>query len=210
MSNDYNNIAGFYDKLSRVVYQRSIINAQVFLIQLIKNNDTILLAGGGTGWILEEISKLQKQNVHVIYVEKSSAMIKLAQKRKFENITVEFVEAAIEEYNTTEEFDIVFTAFLFDNFLKEKIDFIFSKLHNLLKQKGFWLYADFVNDATNKKNWQRILLKAMYFFFKLTAKIETQELIDMRPYFGHNYAMITQQFYYNRFIQAVAYKKITV
>jgi ubiquinone/menaquinone biosynthesis C-methylase UbiE len=207
MANDYNRIAGFYDKLSRVVYQRSIINAQVFLIQLINNNDKILLVGGGTGWVLEEISKLQKQNIHVVYIEKSSAMIKLAQKRKFENLTVEFIESAIEDYNTTAQFDVVFTAFLFDNFLKDKIDLVFLKLDRWLKQKGFWLYADFVNDTINKKTWQQLLLKTMYLFFKLTAKIETQELIDMRPYFERNYTMITQQFYYNKFIQAIAYRK---
>lgn len=207
MTNDYNRIAGFYDTLSRVVYQRSIINAQGFLIQLINNRDKILLAGGGTGWILEEISKLQRQNISVVYVEKSSAMIKLAQKRKFENITVEFIEAAIEEYNTTEKFDVVFTAFLFDNFLQDKIDIIFLKLDTYLKQKGFWLYADFINNKSNKKNWQQVLLKTMYLFFRLSAKIETQELVDMQPYFENNYSMITQQFYYNKFIQAIAYKK---
>ena len=60
MANNYNSIAKYYDTLSRVIYQRAIIKAQVFLIQFIKDNDRILLVGGGTGWILEELSKLQK------------------------------------------------------------------------------------------------------------------------------------------------------
>lgn len=208
MTNDYNRIAGFYDKLSRIVYQNSIVKAQELLIGFIENNNKVLLAGGGTGWILEKISNLQKQNISVVYVEKSPAMIKLAQKRKFKNIKVEFIQAAIEKYPTTEKFDVVFTPFLFDNFLKEKIDFAFTKLDGCLKQKGFWLYADFVNDKTNKKKWQQFLLKTMYLFFKVTAKIETQELIDMQPYFKSDYKMITQQFYYKHFIQAIAYRKM--
>lgn len=207
MANDYNKIAGVYDTFSRIVYQKAIVKAQVFLIQLIENNNSVLIVGGGTGWILEEISKLQKQNVTVVYVEKSAAMIKLAKKKKYENIKVEFIEAAIEDYTSTEKFDVIITAFLFDNFLQEKIKTVFAKLDDFLKPKGFWLYADFVNDQQNKKRWQQFLLKSMYFFFRLTAKIETQELIDMRPYFQNNYHLITKQFYYNGFIQAVAYKK---
>ena len=174
---------------------------------MIQDNNKVLIVGGGTGWILEELSKLKKQNISVVYVEKSSAMIKLAKKKKYENINVEFIEAAIEDYTSAEKFDVIITPFLFDNFLQEKIETVFAKLNDLLKPKGFWLYADFVNDQQNKKRWQQFLLKSMYFFFRLTAKIETQELIDMHPYFQQNYQLITKQFYYNDFIQAVAYKK---
>jgi len=208
MSNDYNGIAGSYDRLSRIVFQKSIIKTQVYLIQFITNNDKVLLVGGGTGWILEEISKLKKQNISVVYIEKSSAMIELAKKRHYKNVRVEFVHKAIEQYNSTEQFDIILTPFLFDNFLKDKIQIVFAKLDVLLKKNGIWLYADFVNDKTNKKAWQQFLLKSMYLFFRLTTDIETQELIDMRPYFTKGYELLTQQFYYRRFIQAIAYRKI--
>jgi ubiquinone/menaquinone biosynthesis C-methylase UbiE len=207
MPNDYNGIAKFYDALSRIIYQRSIIKAQQFLIQFISNNDTVLLVGGGTGWILEEISKLKKQNILVVYVEKSSAMIDLAKKRKYGNINVKFINDAIENYDPATQFDIIFTPFLFDNFLEEKIQRVFSKLDLLLSQNGMWLYADFVNDKINKKYWQQFLLKTMYTFFKITTGIEAQELIDMRPYFSKAYQLISQQFFYSHFIQAIAYRK---
>ena len=208
MRNDYNSIATYYDKLSRVVFQRSIIKAQAYLLEFIKDNDKVLLVGGGTGWILEEISKLQKKNVSVVYVEKSSKMMELSQKRKFKNIEVEFVHSAVETFTTQEHFDIILTPFLFDNFIEKKIKYVFKKLDAYLKQKGFWLYADFVNDQENKKAWQQVFLKTMYVFFSLTANIETQKLVDLKQYFAEKYVMITQQFYYKRFIQAVAYRKI--
>jgi ubiquinone/menaquinone biosynthesis C-methylase UbiE len=207
MSNDYNNIAKIYDRLSRVIYQKSIVKAQVFLIQLIKDNDNILIVGGGTGWILEEIAKLQRQNLSVLYVEKSSSMISLAKKRNVLGLKTTFIQNAVEAYNTSEKFDVITTAFLFDNFKKEKIEFVFSKLNDYLRNQGIWLYADFINDQSNKKIWQQFLLKSMYLFFKVTAGIETQKLIDMQPYFAANYELITEQFYYNRFIQAKAYRK---
>ncbi len=208
MRNNYNSIATYYDKISRVVFQRSIIKAQAYLLEFIKDNDKVLLVGGGTGWILEEISKLQKKNVSVVYVEKSSKMMELSKKRKFENIEVEFVQGAVETFTTQEHFDIILTPFLFDNFIEEKIKYVFKKLDVYLKQKGFWLYADFVNDQENKKAWQQVFLKTMYVFFRVTANIETQKLVDLKLYFAEKYVMITQQFYYKRFIQAAAYRKI--
>ncbi|MFT4155395.1 class I SAM-dependent methyltransferase [Parafilimonas sp.] len=208
MRNDYNGIAKYYDRLSRIVFQRSVIKAQAYLLAFIKDNDRILLAGGGTGWILEEISKLNKKNVSVVYVEKSANMIALSKKRKCGNMAVEFVNCPIETYTTQEHFDVILTPFFFDNFIDKKIKYIFSKLDTYLKRKGFWLYADFVNDKQNKKEWQQMLLKGMYLFFKITTNIETQKLVDLNRYFADKYVMITQQFYYKRFIQAVAYRKI--
>jgi ubiquinone/menaquinone biosynthesis C-methylase UbiE len=208
MANNYNSIARFYDFISHILYRDSIVKAQVFLIQFIAENNKVLVVGGGTGWILEEISKLNKQNISVVYVEKSSAMIALAKKKNHKNIHVDFIEKGIEDYTSTEQFDIILTPFLFDNFLKEKIDIVFTQLDTLLKQNGIWLYADFVNDKTNKKLWQQFLLKTMYLFFRLTTNIETQTLINMRPYFARRYSLLSQQFFYSRFIQAIAFKKI--
>jgi ubiquinone/menaquinone biosynthesis C-methylase UbiE len=207
MANDYNKIAFIYDTLSRLVYRKSIVQAQVFLLSYIKANDKILLVGGGTGWILEEIAKLRQQGTVVVYVEKSAAMIALAKKRKYPGVQVEFIETAIEDYATAEKFDIVVTPFLFDNFRKEKIDLVFEKLNKVLKPGGFWLYADFINDQQGKKYWQQFLLKTMYFFFRVTTKIEAQELIDMRPYFQQDFELAAQQMFYHQFIQAVAFRK---
>jgi ubiquinone/menaquinone biosynthesis C-methylase UbiE len=207
MANNYNRIAKSYDVLSRIFFQNSIIKAQLYLIEFIAENTKVLIVGGGTGWILEEISKLKKQNISVVYVEKSSAMTALAKKRNYKNIRVEFINKPIEQYNTDKLFDVVITPFLFDNFLSDKIQFVFTKLDALLSSKGFWLYADFVNTNENKL-WQKFLLKTMYLFFKATADIETQELVDMRPHFKLKYDLLSQQFYYRRFIQAVVYRKI--
>lgn len=207
MANNYNSIAKYYDTLSRVVYRRAIIKAQVFLIQFIKDNDRILIVGGGTGWILEELSKLQRKNITVVYVEQAAAMIQLAKKRHTPYIKTSFIHQPIEYYTSTGKFDIIITPFLFDSFKKNKIDILFTKLDGFLQPRGIWLYADFVNDGTQKKLWQRLLLKSMYKFFRVTAAIETQELVDMKPYFTKSYQLLSLQLYYKKFIQAVAYRK---
>ena len=208
MPKNYNSIASYYYALSCSVFQRSIIKAQQYLIEFITANSKILIAGGGTGWILEEISKMKLENLQIIYVEKSFKMIEFSKKRKYGNLKVEFIHTGIEKYKTDELFDFIITPFLFDNFTEKKIQYVFKKMDELLKQKGFWLHADFVNDKANKKIWQQYLLKTMYYFFRITTNIETQELIDMRPYFTEKYELISQQFYYKKFIQAIAFRKI--
>ena len=58
MASNYDNSAWFYDGLSRVVYGNALISSQVYLLQFIPSNATILIVGGGTGRLLEEIAKI--------------------------------------------------------------------------------------------------------------------------------------------------------
>jgi ubiquinone/menaquinone biosynthesis C-methylase UbiE len=207
VGNNYNKIAGIYDFLSRVVFQKSIINAQKFLLQHISPDNKILIVGGGTGWILEELSKMYNEGVEITYVEKSSQMITLSKQKNIQHNTIEFINKSIEEFSTEKKFNAVFTAFLFDNFQQEKIELVFSKLNQLLKPNGLWLYADFINHKNNSAWWQKFLLKTMYLFFKLTCNIEAQQLIDMSSYFEGSYNKISEEHFYHNFIKAVVYKK---
>jgi spermidine synthase len=69
MAANFNNSAWFYDGLSRLVYGNALVEAQVYLLQFIRPNSKILIAGGGTGWILEELAKLHPEGLKIAYVE---------------------------------------------------------------------------------------------------------------------------------------------
>lgn len=206
MGNNYNAIAGVYDFLSRLIFQKSIVNTQIFLLYHIPPKSKVLIVGGGTGWILESLANIYESGIEITYLEKSEKMISLSKKRKIKNNTIEFINAGAEDFSTEKKFDVILTAFFFDNFLPIKIEIIFSKLDQLLKLNGLWLYADFTNNK-NSKWWQKFLLKTMYLFFKITCNIETQKLVDMSPYFSANYNKAAEEFFYSNFIKAVAYKK---
>jgi ubiquinone/menaquinone biosynthesis C-methylase UbiE len=209
MGNNYNSIANIYDVLSRVVFGKSIVNAQIFLLNHIAENSRVLIVGGGTGWILAALSKIHDKGIKITYVEKSAKMIELSKQQNIQRNSIDFINEGIEEFSTGKKFDVVFTAFLFDNFLPEKIELVFLKLNPLLKPGGLWLYADFMNDKINSKWWQKFLLKTMYLFFKITCNIETQQLINMNSYFAH-YTKIAERFFYSNFIKSVVYKKAEV
>ena len=61
-----------------------------------------------------------------------------------------------------------------------------------VETKGILVVCRFCERYTKIKRYgSNIFLKTMYVFFSLTANIETQKLIDTRPYFTEKYEMIT-------------------
>ena len=205
-TNNYDSIAFWYDRLSRIIFLKSQVNAQKEQLSFIKNHQKILIIGGGTGWILEEIAKIH-QNLEITFVEISANMIVLAKKKKWGKNNVYFIHLPIEDFTDQENYDVIITAFLFDNFARNRAEMVFEMLNHKLKQKGLWLFSDFSNHHT-KSYWQFIFLKTMYFFFEKVANVEAKALIDMQPYFtDKGYATVKEKYYYGSFIKAVVYRK---
>lgn len=207
MATNYDKIATNYDLISRLVFGKTVVNAQVCLLKYIPADSNILIAGGGTGWILEELSKVHSNSLKIDYVESSLQMIRLSQKRNCESNEVNFINLPAENFSTEKKYDIILTPFFFDNFQAEKIQYIFLKLDSFLKDDGAWLYVDFVYDEKKGRLWQRLLLKIMYFFFRVTSHIETQQLVDMDTFFNPLYKKVVEISHYHNFVKSIVYKK---
>lgn len=206
MAANYNNSAWFYDRLSRIVYGKALINAQVYLLGFIPPKSKILIAGGGTGWILEELAKIYPAGLNITYVEISTNMITLSQKRQIGQNVVLFINDAVENVKLAADFDVVITPFLFDNFVEETVDNVFNHLHNLLKPGGLWLNADF---QLTGRWWQNVLLKSMFVFFRLLCGIEASKLPAIENHFDAvRYNVIGDKTFFGDFIVARAYRKL--
>ncbi|SDH60266.1 Ubiquinone/menaquinone biosynthesis C-methylase UbiE [Pedobacter terrae] len=208
MNNNYDKIANHYDTLSRLVFFKSQVNAQIDQLHHIQKNSSVLIVGGGTGWILEEIAKINPGGLKIVYVEISAKMLALSQKRNYRNNQVEFVNLGIEDFGTDILFDVILTPFLFDNFAEQRAAKVFEQLNRCLKRKGLWFIVDFSLNKVNGNWWKWLLLKSMYSFFKLLGIVEANQLIDMSPYFlNAGYQILEQRLYYGNFIKAVIFKK---
>jgi ubiquinone/menaquinone biosynthesis C-methylase UbiE len=206
--NNYDRTAIFYDFLSRMVFSRAQLNAQIDQLQFIPAGSKILIAGGGTGWILEELAKSQNRGLDITYVEISGKMLAKSKTRNIGANKVTFVQSSMESFVTTEEFNVVQTAFLFDNFSKSRIRQVFLKLDQLLKPGGLWLLSDFNYNPNKSPIWQRLLLKTMYLFFRILSNVEAKNLSDVMPCFeAGKYQLITQEQYYRNFIQSKIFQK---
>jgi ubiquinone/menaquinone biosynthesis C-methylase UbiE len=209
MDNNYDKIASHYDTLSRFVFFKSQVNAQINQLQYIQAHSNILIVGGGTGWILEELARVHASGLKIVYVEISTKMIALSQKRNYKDNQVEFVNFGIEDFKTNVLFDVILTPFLFDNFIEQRAAKVFWQLNEYLKKEGLWLLVDFSLNKTNGNWWKWVILKSMYSFFKLLGIVEANKLIDMNPYFlKAHYQIIEERLYYGSFIKATIFKKI--
>lgn len=201
----YSNVAWFYDSLSRVVYGKVLVEAQVYLLQLIPPNSSILIVGGGTGWILEEITKLQPSGLTITYVEVAEKMMALSRKRDAGNNEVIYITQPIEKLTGLPNFDVIITPFLFDNFSGVTFNQVFAQLHSLLKTNGLWLNTDF---QLTGKWWQYVLLKSMLGFFRLMAGIKSKKLPDIDTEFViRDYNLMDSKSFFGEFIKTSAYRK---
>jgi len=205
MAANYNNSAWFYDRLSALVYGKALIKAQVYLLEFIEPGNKILLVGGGTGRILEEIAKTYPSGLEITYVEIAPKMVELSKERNCGRNAVIFITDAVENVNLSDDFDVVFTPFLFDNFKEENFQKLFAHIHQSLKSGGLWLNTDF---QLTGKWWQHILLRSMFIFFRLICKIEGNRLPDIKKCFAdHGYGLIDEQTFYGEFILSSAYRR---
>lgn len=209
MPTNYDSIAGVYDLFSRIVYGRQIVKAQVCLLPFIPDRGRILIVGGGTGWILEELAKVRSDGLTIDYVESSARMMVLSAKRNCGTNTINLIHAAIENFNNAASYDVILTPFLFDNFNNDKAGLIFLRLNKMLSPHGIFLYADFVYHEDTSWFWQGLLLKIMYLFFRVTCNIETHELVNMENQFVQDFEKIFERSFYFKFIRSVAYRKLS-
>jgi len=207
MAANYDNSAWFYDRLSRLVYGKALVRSQVYLLKHIPANSNILIAGGGTGWILEEMRKVHPSGLSITYVEISANMMALSKKRNIGGNKVTFINEPVENIEAGTVYDLVFTPFLFDNFTQATLQQVFALIHSRLKPNGIWLNTDF---RPTGKWWHTFLLKSMIIFFRLICGIEAKKLPDIERQFDqHQYQVIDQKSFFGEFILSTAYRKLS-
>ena len=170
-SNDFDRIAFAYDRLTKLVFGRSIIDSQKFFLNRIPERSTILILGGGTGWILTELFKI-RNDVTVCYIEASEKMIMIAKEKSANDDRVQFIHGTEIDIPSDHKFDCVITNFYLDLFTNESLHVASSKIKKSLSPKAQWIATDFLENQW----WQKLMLQAMYFFFRLTCNIGSRKL----------------------------------
>lgn len=199
----YDRLAKHYDFLSRLVFFKSQVRAQTEQLIYIKDCKHLLVVGGGTGWILNDLNDLTTI-INITFVESSVKMIALAKKVNTHH-HIEFVHNDIENYNTSMKFDSVLTPFLFDNFDEIKAEKVFVQIDKMLVEKAMWIYIDFRLDGTW---WKSCVLKAMYLFFNFMGVVKVSVLPKMENAFAtKKYNLSSEKHYYGGFIEAKVYQK---
>lgn len=175
---NFNRITPLYDALAFVVYGRKLQRAQMAWLNQIPANASILLVGGGTGWLLEQVLTCCHPK-RVVFLEASEKMVARASRRMIQRGALGEVTFRVgneASLDPEERFDVILTPFVLDLFTEHTLRAqVLPRLYNALKVSGLWLVTDFVKTNTW---WQKGLLWAMIRFFRITAGIEAQQLAD--------------------------------
>src|SRR5688572_28861247 len=75
--NQFNGLARRYDRLAKIIFGNSLLEAQTAYLNEISSNANVLILGGGTGKLLTRLLNVNK-SCSIWYIEASSMMIELA------------------------------------------------------------------------------------------------------------------------------------
>lgn len=175
---DFNGIAPLYDTLAFVVFGRQLRQAQTVFLDTIPAGASVLIVGGGTGWLLEQVLT-RCQPSRCVYLEASAKMLARATDRMVQNSVtgcVDFRLGTESSLAPDEQFDAILTSFVLDVFSERTLQTQFiPRLRRALKPAGVWLITDFVHTDVW---WQKVLLWGMVRFFRLTTGMQARSLAN--------------------------------
>lgn len=178
-----------------MVFGKAIRHAQQAFLKQIKPNTSILILGGGTGYILGDIFNAQP-NCSITYVDASLKMIEKAKARGWQQVT--FIHGTHDDIPKM-RYDVIVTNFFLDMFTTNELNKLITLLNNYLNDSGIWLATDFTKPT---RVYHKFLLFMMYTFFRITCGIRTS-LPDWQKAFEHqNMKLISKRYYFQGFICA--------
>ena len=199
----FDKIASIYDRLARIVFGKSIQQAQVYFLDHVPSQSKVLILGGGSGWLLQHLLEL-KPDCEVYYIEASEKMLELSKAKVNQSSRVHFIHGTENNIPSNVQFDVAITHFYLDLFTDALLNVSLEKIQTTLKSNSIWLATDFIN---GKRVWQGVLLSVMYLFFRVTCGIESSKLPDWNQQLQRmGLFKVKSKFFFREFIEATVYK----
>jgi len=211
-AHSFSPVANFYDVLAQIVFGNKLQEAQAANLRYISDNSRILIIGGGSGWILQQVIQ-HTQHSTIVYLEASDSMLRKSEEKiinQNKNNKIEYRLGTEENIGGQETFDIIIANFFLDLFSPAYLIIILEKLNCALAPAGKWLITDFVQPRTGKfPPWlAQVLFKSMYVFFRLTCGISAAALPDWENYLKpFSYAEINSAYFYHGLVKSMVLGK---
>ena len=201
--NDFDRIAPLYDRLVRIVFGKSMRQAQTKFLNEINDHSRVLILGGGSGWLLAELVAL-KPGCSITYIDAAGKMIDMA-KSKISGCeqNVSFIHGTESQIPKASTYEVVITHFYLDLFDPHTCSGVCRLIRKHCLSGSLWLACDFVNRTW----WHGIMLRTMYIFFGLTAGVRTRHLPDWRTHIRDaGFTEVQTENYSSNFICSSFYK----
>jgi ubiquinone/menaquinone biosynthesis C-methylase UbiE len=181
-------LAPWYRTLEWIAFGDALQRSRVACLGDIAAPQRALVVGEGNGKFLCELLRLHP-GVEVDCLDASQRMLQLARKRVDRELpgrakSVRFLHQDITLWTAPERrYDLLVTHFVLDCFPEAALISIVRKLATAATDDANWLLADFCVPADGMARLRaQAWLAAMYLFFRVTARIPANELIDATPF----------------------------
>jgi ubiquinone/menaquinone biosynthesis C-methylase UbiE len=198
--NNFDSVAPFYDTLCAMVFGRSMQRAQTLHLSAIASGAKVLVLGGGTGWLLDELIA-RNPTCQLWYIEASDKMLQRTRDRIKEPAnTIIYILGTEESVPENVTFDAVITHFYLDLFPPDTCRKVIRNIRSSVHPDSLWLVSDF----TNTRWWQGLMLFAMYKFFDVMGcGIEARSMPDWKSLLEENgFYEVRYQSFYRKFIRS--------
>ena len=176
-------VASFYPLLEQTVFGSTLNRARSFFISRVTEGNNILLIGEGNRRFLFEVVK-QTSSGSVTVVDSSARMLASAARRLAtvdHYSRIEFIHADILEWRSpVPHYDRVVTHFFLDLFTPACLRWVVEKISRLATEDTLWINVDFTSENLCLR--QKLLMRAQYRFFQVSARIQACRLFDPDPY----------------------------
>ena len=181
-------LAPWYRTLEWVAFGDDLQRCRVACLDEITVPRRALIVGEGNGKFLCELLHLHP-GVEVDCLDASQRMLRLARERVDRELpgrveSVRFLHQDITLWTPPEHrYDLLVTHFVLDCFPEAALKGIIRQMARAATDDANWLLADFCVPPNGMARLRaRAWLAAMYLFFRVTARIPANELIDATPF----------------------------
>jgi ubiquinone/menaquinone biosynthesis C-methylase UbiE len=185
-------LAPHYRWMEFVLAGEKLQRCRTAFLDQISAPENILIWGEGNGRFLVECQRKWK-DARIVCADSSERMQALAKERiekgGLDAKRIEFIRAEVLEWDppVKKVFDLVVTHFFLDCFRAEQLQRIVDALGLAARPNAFWLLADFHTPFAGLQRWRaRVILKAMYLFFRIATRLPAQRLTPPDPYLTAN------------------------
>ena len=174
-------IAPHYWWIERLGMGRALERRRRCFLPEIEQARRALVLGDGDGRFLRELLR-RNAVVRADYVDVSLRMLELArQKAGGERVSYQQADAQTVTLPAG-EYDLIATHFFFDCFGRSELERLIARVADAAKPGAQWIVSEF---NIPRQGWPntlgRLLVSALYLFFRIVTGLKTRHLVDHRP-----------------------------
>lgn len=167
-------IARVYRWLEYIAFRRELERRRFHFLPEVTGARRALVLGDGDGRFLARFTAISEASVDC--VDLSARMLDLARSRAGDRRVAYYHGDALTLPLESSVYDLIVTHFFLDCFTARQLEHIVERVHQAAPPGALWLISEF-----REPRWARALLRALYFFFRVTTGLEASRLIDHRP-----------------------------